>query len=303
MIPSVSIIIPTYNHAKFLDTALNSVFAQTFTSWEVIVVNNFSQDNTIEIVNRFNDSRIHLVNFHNNGVIAASRNIGISKASGEWVAFLDSDDVWYPEKLERCMANIIKTDVDAVCHAERWIYTDGYSRDVQYGPEKRSVYCSLLYEGNCISTSAVVVNKQALLAVGGFSENTDFITAEDYDLWLKLSRSNIHFKFLPDILGEFRVHAEGSSQLILKNSRAILNVISEHYTAIKSRNIFDVFKYRKAKALVYYGAARGYQKQNSRKEAFKYFILSMFINPFNSKLYAGLIINMLPLLMKRKLER
>jgi len=92
--PVVSIVIPTYNHEHFLKKCLQSVVDQTFTNWEAIVVNNFSEDNTIAVVNSFHDPRIHLVNFKNNGIIAASRNKGIKLSRADLIAFLDSDDIW-----------------------------------------------------------------------------------------------------------------------------------------------------------------------------------------------------------------
>lgn len=91
----VTIVIPTYNHAEKLNVALQSILRQTFTAWKVIVVNNFSTDNTIDIVNSFADPRIHLFNFKNNGVIAASRNYAMKLADTKFIAFLDSDDIWY----------------------------------------------------------------------------------------------------------------------------------------------------------------------------------------------------------------
>ena len=104
--PLVSVVIPTFNHAPLLKIALQSVIAQTFTNWEAIVVNNFSTDATVEVVESFNDSRIKLINFSNNGVIAASRNVGIKMATASYIAFLDSDDIWYPEKLQKCSEQI-----------------------------------------------------------------------------------------------------------------------------------------------------------------------------------------------------
>ena len=94
-IPAVSIVIPTYNHGYFLKKCLQSVIDQTLTDWEAIVINNFSEDNTIDVVNSFHDPRIHLVNFKNNGIIAASRNEGIKISNADLIAFLDSDDSWY----------------------------------------------------------------------------------------------------------------------------------------------------------------------------------------------------------------
>ena len=90
--PLVSVVIPTYNHARYLARALQSVLDQTYTNWEAIVIDNHSTDNTDEVMASFADSRITLLKIHNNGVIAASRNIGIRAANSEWITFLDSDD-------------------------------------------------------------------------------------------------------------------------------------------------------------------------------------------------------------------
>ncbi len=111
----VSVVIPTYNHARFLGRALQSVLDQTYTNWEAIVVDNHSQDNTDEVVQRFACGRFTLLKIHNNGVIAASRNMGIRAAKGEWIAFLDSDDWWKPNKLQVCFEHI-NNNVDLVYH-------------------------------------------------------------------------------------------------------------------------------------------------------------------------------------------
>ena len=112
--PLFSIVIPTYNHAHFLRKCLDSVISQTFTNWEAIVVNNFSEDNTIEVVESYRDPRIRLFNNANNGIIAVSRNKGITEAQGEWICFLDSDDAWYPDKLMICKDYL--NDYDFICH-------------------------------------------------------------------------------------------------------------------------------------------------------------------------------------------
>ena len=114
-IPVVSVIIPTYNRASDLKRALNSVQEQTFVNWEALVVDNNSEDNTDEIVIGFNDPRIKLFKINNDGVIAASRNKGIKEASGEYIAFLDSDDWWAPNKLELSVA-ALKAGSDIVYH-------------------------------------------------------------------------------------------------------------------------------------------------------------------------------------------
>ena len=118
--PVVSIIIPTYNQAHLLVKCLQSVLSQTLTNWEALVINNFSDDNTIEVVNRFNDPRIQLVNFRNYGIIAASRNQGIDRSNADFIAFLDSDDIWYPSKLKVCIKELTG-DRDLVCHNLKYV--------------------------------------------------------------------------------------------------------------------------------------------------------------------------------------
>ncbi len=101
--PLVSVVIPTYNHARYLVRALESVLNQTFTNWEAIVIDNHSTDNTDEVMESFSDPRISYLKIHNNGIIAASRNAGIRVAKGEWIAFLDSDDWWTQDKIMKCL--------------------------------------------------------------------------------------------------------------------------------------------------------------------------------------------------------
>ena len=105
-LPLISIIIPTYNHAKYLGRALRSIVDQSFSSWEAIIIDNFSKDNTEDVVKSFPNNKIKYFRLNNNGVIAKSRNFGILKARGEWIAFLDSDDWWTKNKLQICYMNI-----------------------------------------------------------------------------------------------------------------------------------------------------------------------------------------------------
>ena len=105
----VSVVMPTYNHAQYIGEAITSVLNQDYQNLELIIVDNFSEDNTEAIVNGFNDQRIQYYQFANNGIIAASRNYGITKASGEFIAFLDSDDIWKEGKLKK------QTDHRVIC--------------------------------------------------------------------------------------------------------------------------------------------------------------------------------------------
>lgn len=226
--PLISIVIPTYNHAHFLKRALDSVRLQTYPHWQLIVVNNYSEDDTIQVIEVMADSRIQLINFRNHGVIAASRNEGIRHASGQYVAFLDSDDQWYPTKLAACVA-VLESGVDVVCHSEHWVYEDGLKKRVNYGPERQAQYERLLYRGNCLSTSATMVRKTLLDKLGGFCIDAQFVTAEDYELWLRLAKNGARFQFIEDVLGEYTIYHASASGNVLKHSSAVLAVIARHH--------------------------------------------------------------------------
>jgi len=204
-IPVISVVIPTYNRANDLKRALKSVQVQTFTNWEVLIVDNHSVDNTDQVVSDFNDSRIKLFKIHNNGVIAASRNVGIREASGEYIAFLDSDDWWKPEKLRLCLdalnagADIVYHDLFLVKKSDqRFFWKKVTTRGLT-----RPVFDNLLTNGNCINNSSVVVKKILLTSIGGVSEDYDLIATEDYDCWLRIAKLTDKFTRIPNSLGYY----------------------------------------------------------------------------------------------------
>jgi len=265
--PFVSVIIPTYNHAPMLHEALKALQAQTFTNWEAIVINNFSTDETIEVVNSFNDQRFTLINFSNKGIIAASRNEGIRNARANIIAFLDSDDFWYPTKLELSLA-ALTADVDLVCHGEIWQKDGHVAARMQYGPLGRADYKHLLFEGNCLSTSAIIVRKQCLLEAGCFSEALEMITAEDYELWLKLARNNVRFAFIDTMLGEYRIHEGNASKAVIRNMNAELHVVEKHFSSLREICQVTESQLNRRKSITRINAARRLISENAYADAF-----------------------------------
>jgi glycosyltransferase involved in cell wall biosynthesis len=283
----VSVVIPTFNQAEFLKEALDSVISQTHRTWEAIVINNFSTDATVAVVNSLNDARISRLDFANNGVIARSRNKGIEVAKGEYVAFLDSDDLWEPTKLTRSL-DALSSGADLVCHAERWFGGGKRERVVQYGPEFRAEYESLLLNGNCISTSATVVRRSVLADLGGFRERDDFITTEDYDLWLRTAKSGYKIVFTREVLGSFRRHSTSASSSTVRHLHAELAVLEEHFRsstpAIRSRHEERI-------GLAHYTAARSFTRSSKFLSGFKMFLKSLRCSPWRWRYWAGLVIH------------
>lgn len=287
--PTVSVIIPTYNHAEFLREALESLRAQSFEDWEAIVVNNFSEDETISVVESFSDTRIRLENFRNHGVIAASRNYGISLVKGELLAFLDSDDLWYPEKLARCI-ECLDEGVDLVCHGLR-TFGDGQEVEVFAGPESCATYEALLYRGNCLTPSATVVRKKIVTEVGGFSEDPEKITSEDYHLWIKLAQAGARMKFTRSILGRYRIHSGNQSGSIIKHLNSIIAVVEDFFPDVSEQTVFTWIRIRRRFSIAYYGAGRELQKQGRCHEACLQFLRASICWPFYLKIYIAALLN------------
>lgn len=290
--PLVSIVIPTYNHAPMLQRALATVVEQTYQNWNAIVVNNFSTDNTLEVVTAFNDPRIQCVNFRNNGVIGASRNEGIALATGKYVAFLDSDDTWFTTKLEQCV-EILESGSDLVCHAEYWIDESGKSRLVAYGPSEAATHHNLIYKGNRISTSATVVRTALLKEVHGFDVAPELISTEDYDLWIRLAAKSDKFAFISEPLGEYHRHDNNVSANIEKHLAAELALLEKHFSA--NTRFENMIARRRRKALAYYGAGRSLHRTRKHFLALQKYSRSLVIWPISLRLYAAVMFSLMGL--------
>jgi glycosyltransferase involved in cell wall biosynthesis len=217
----VSVVIPTYNHGNFLKRAINSVIGQTYQNWEIIIIDNYSIDDTEIIVNSFSDPRINFLKIHNYGVIALSRNMGIRASKGEWVAFLDSDDYWKNDKLQECI-DIINDKVDLIYH-DLDIKNHGsalFQRKKTKSRQVRSpVTIDLLTRGNTIVNSSVMVRKFYLDQIGGISESDKMIAAEDFNTWLRISQLTEYIVYLPKTLGVYLIHDEGISRKDMSESQ------------------------------------------------------------------------------------
>ncbi len=201
----VSIVIPTYNRASDLKHALASVMAQTYQNWECLVVDNHSTDETDAVIQRFNDNRIQCYKIHNQGIIAASRNMGLRKARGEYIAFLDSDDCWKPNKLAASVAYLEK-GADIVFHdlfrmksrTQRFFLKKMKTREVV-----SPVWDDLVENGNALNNSSVVLRRAVLERVGRLSESSELVGAEDYELWLRIAQITEKFVRVPAVLGYY----------------------------------------------------------------------------------------------------
>ncbi len=181
--PLVSVIIPTYNRSWILKEAIDSVLAQEFKNFELIVVDDGSTDKTQDIFSRYKEKVIFYK--QSNKGVSAARNKGISLASGEYLAFLDSDDLWLPNKLA-CQADFFNSNPDAfICQTEEiWI-----RNSVRVNPKKRhKKFSGMIFYRSLslclVSPSAVMIRRSLFDETGLFDESLP--ACEDYDLWLRI---------------------------------------------------------------------------------------------------------------------
>ena len=232
--PFFSVVIPTYNQAKFLKIALRSVFSQTFKNFEIIVIDNYSNDKTHELLKKYK-KKIILKKIRNRGVIAKSRNLGIKLARGEWISFLDSDDYWSKNKLSEVYKIINEKTCDSICHSE-WISNKEKKnyRVWSYGPYTNNFYKTLLKFGGRVSTSATTVKKSFIIKNNIlYDENYKFITAEDYYFFMKIAKKKGVFIFINKPLGHHLFHEKSASSTYSKHHKAIEEVIKYHILKVQ----------------------------------------------------------------------
>lgn len=225
----VSVIMPTYNHARFIGEAIESVLNQTYKNLELIIVDNFSEDNTEEIVTSFDNKRIKYLKFNNNGIIAVSRNVGVNHSKGKLVAFLDSDDKWHKQKLKKQLPHFQDNSIVGVGTDAILISDTPYYRQIYFGRSKNGYvdynYWSIL-NANPIKTSSVIVCKDVLSVVGGFDENPDFRFIEDKELWLRMARLG-RFRVLENQLLFYRVFSDKGRDKVDASER-LFKVLEKH---------------------------------------------------------------------------
>jgi glycosyltransferase involved in cell wall biosynthesis len=184
--PQISVVIPVYNGEKTIEETIGTVLAQTFTDFELIIINDGSQDKTKEIVEQIIDPRIKLYSYANGG-LAASRNRGITKAEGEYISFIDADDLWTKDKLASQYAALQAHPQAAVAYSGTdWIdESSNFIRQASPPSASGNIYGVLLLSNIVGSGSNALIKQEALLMVGNFDESLK--ASEDWDLFIRLA--------------------------------------------------------------------------------------------------------------------
>jgi glycosyltransferase involved in cell wall biosynthesis len=211
--PLITVVIPTYNRIEFVQQAIASVIAQTYIHWELIIVDDGSDDGTAAAINSINDSHIKVLQLKHSGNIAYLRNTGVKAGSGEWIAFLDSDDLWVPKKLEIQLNNLM-------VEGKQWGYGrfELMNREMQPIPNKAGIYRpvsgwiakEVLSTEASVNIGTLMLKRTLFEEVGGFDEDAEILYREDYELVIRLAlRAEV--LAVPDLLVRVREHSGRST--------------------------------------------------------------------------------------------
>lgn len=210
--PTVSIIVTTYNRKEYLTETIQSILNQTYQDFELIIVDNHSNYDFFSHIKSFKSEKIIPFQNQNNGIIAINRNVGIKQAKGKFLAFCDDDDIWSPNKIERQLNYLNSQNADVIytsllCFNEKG---DNYIRKT-----KQIKNISQLIRKNEISLSTVFLKNISLIR---FDEDPNLVTVEDYFLWLNLYKSGLNFILLDEPTTKYRL---SQSSMFLKNGHLI----------------------------------------------------------------------------------
>ncbi|MEH2183594.1 glycosyltransferase [Nostoc sp.] len=295
-IPKISVIIPTCNNEKTIKHTIQSVLNQTFTDLELIVINDGSEDSTLEVVTKIQDSRIKVFSYSNAGG-NVSRNRGLDHAVGEFVSFLDADDLWTPDKLQSQLKALQKNVTAKVAYS----WTDYIDENGQFLLSGKRInvngngYEKLLLNNFLENGSNPLIYRKALITLGGFDESLK--AAQDWDMWLRLA-SNFDFICVPSVQILYRISSNSVSSNLVRQEKTCLQVLEKAYkekpsTLKQSWNISlaNLYKYLTCKAL-----QKPFNRQKGLASArflWKYFINdpSRFQNiNFSLKLFLKIVI-------------
>ena len=231
--PLVSVIMPAYNSAQTIGTAINSVLMQDYLNWEIIIIDDGSTDDTLNEIRKFKDARIKVFSQDNQGP-SVSRNYGIKIANGEYIAFLDADDFWEKDKLN--------LQLQMLCNSEErmgLVHSNYYEFDHKrsYLPKpfrytkmlnlEGNVYESLVIH-NFVATLTVIVKREVFDNIGYF--DTSLKAPEDWDLWIRIAKKYT-FGYIPTPLARYRLNPSGISKNYYAFEKELQKVINRYLIA------------------------------------------------------------------------
>jgi len=231
--PLISIIIPVYNTKRYLDETIGSVLKQTYKNWELILVDDGSTDGSVDLIKDYcnSDIRIRLIEQANSGQ-GAARNNGIRQAKGDLIAFLDSDDLWTPEKLSIQLEEKVKYGVEFQYAHGYLMYEDQNNKLETYdwisGEFKGLEFFNQLFISCSVNTDTVLMDKIIFDKVGLFDTDPELRGTEDFDLWLRVAKENYKVYGSKERIAYYRIHPGGTHLNFYKQNKGRLKTFRKY---------------------------------------------------------------------------
>lgn len=251
-IPQVSVIMPCYNHARYLPEAVESILKQSYGDLELIITDDSSSDNSVDVIERYKRMDRRIISIYNkkNKGASCSRNRAIMASRGNYVSFCDADDIWENDKLEIQMDCMLNNREYAAIHSDSTIINgqgtptgDLFSSLYQRGKMSGNLFHELCVS-NFINIQTVLLRRQCVNDVGLFEEDIKYV--EDWIYWVKVAR-NFRFFYIDEPLGRYRIHEgstnknlEGCTKNRIKGYNCILNNFPDIPMKIKSRIFYEL---------------------------------------------------------------
>lgn len=225
--PLISVIVPIHNGTKWIQQTLDSLFSQTYPSFEIILINDASNDNLKQVLSSVNDNRLHAIHLEKNVGVSAARNFGIRLAKGDFIAFCDADDVCHPQRFEKQVNFLLQNTEFDLCGSAFTCF-DTEDRITVNNPVDDLGIKRKLMQGNAFGLSTVMARSR-IFKLHHFNENLK--VSEDYDLWTRLATSGIKFSNLPESLLRYRWHSTQASRHQSSNLDQVSRRIRSLYCA------------------------------------------------------------------------
>ncbi len=273
----VSVIIPAYNHAHYLPQAIQSVLDQTYTDWEIIVVDDGSTDDTAAVVGEFTDPRLRYIYQENQG-LSAARNTGIRAAHGHYLVFLDADDEWEPEFLRNCIKVLDADDTLAGVYTRNYFIDGNGAILPQLGGQivTPAAFRNRILEGGGFPVHVALVRGTVIHEVGLF--DTQLTSVEDWDLWIRISE-HYQMQGIPEPLARYRVYPGSMSTNAGRMHANRMAVLTKHFGPPKNDPATWSEEKRHAYGFAYRSAAIGYILQSQPDEGWRFLAQAISIWP------------------------
>jgi len=287
--PTISVVVTCYNYGNYLEGCLDSILKQSFTDFEVIVVNDGSTDNTDEVIEKFKNFGIVKYIKQSNFGQARAKNVGIQNSSGKFIAFLDADDAWEQDKLEKQIPLFSKENVGVVYSLVRYVNEQGQTLNNvksvgKYLKPRSGNVTKNLFLDNFVPFSSSIIRRSCFEKCDTFNESLKM--GIDWDLWLRVS-TLYEFSFVNEPLLIYRVgHAGQMSKNIEVRQQCSDLIMSDFLRSY--RHLLSIWIIRQAYSFTYCNRGEYYNKID-KKKSIKYFFKSIFQNPINIQAYKGLL--------------